>query len=107
MATPPLSAAVHVWKLPRAPLFRLCVLNFRVLSYPDEGAGVWEVEGYEDLDTPDEKYVLRRVMPARKAGPTGELIRVRRQQHDEGHVRIWAAQLEDPLLNQPARVGMP
>lgn len=89
------------WVLPRAPLFRLCVLEFRVSSYPDEGQGVWEIEGYEGLNTPDELYVLRRVMPAKRGGPTGELIKVWRYQHDKGHLRIWSAQLEDPALNRP------
>lgn len=89
------------WKLPRAPVFRFCTLRLRNPDYPDSGRGVWEILGYENLDTSDEVYVLRRVMPARRNGPTGELIKVWRYQHDRGHIRIWAADLEDPELNLP------
>lgn len=91
--------AIPEWKLPRAPLFRFCTLNFRNPTYPDEGQGVGEVLGYENLDTSDELYLLRRVMPARMNGPTGEFIKVWRYQHDRGRLRIWAANPEDPELN--------
>lgn len=87
------------WKLPRAPLFRFCTLNLRNSSYPDEGAGIWEIQGYDNLDTSDELYVLRRVMPAHRNGSTGEFIKVWRYQHDNGRLRIWAANPEDPEFN--------
>lgn len=100
------NSAKPQWTLPRAPLFRFCTLACRMTQYPDDGEGVWEITGYDNLDTPDEIYLLRRVMPARAGGPTGEFIKVWRHQHDKGSLRIWSANPEDPALNaQPIKTN--
>lgn len=98
-------ASTPNWRLSRAPLFRLCTLRLRCASFPDEGAGVWQVVGYENLNTKDEAYQLRRVQPGRKDGPTGEIIHVWRHHHDNGYLRIWLQNPEDPELNTDVDAG--
>lgn len=89
---------VKKWELPRAPLFRYCTHRLHDSSCPDRHKGVWEICGYENLDTPDEIYLLRRVVPVFAGGPTGGVIKVWRHDHECGHLRVWAANPEDAAL---------
>jgi hypothetical protein len=89
------------WKVPRAPLLRLCTLAFTRTDWPDGGQGVWEIHGYRDVDLPSEQYRLRRVMPAEPGGTTGEMIWVYRRTHEHGGVRVWVKDLEDKQFCAP------
>lgn len=89
---------VEEWKLPRAPLFRFCTIRERNPEWPDQGDGVWEIYAYDNLDMANESYVLRRVMPGRPRGSTGETINISRHAHDKGNLRVWAENIEDPRL---------
>lgn len=90
-----------IWTLKRPPAFRYCVLESRCTAWPDEGQGLWIINGFEDCDTPNEVFLLLRVGPARPGGPSGETIRVHRSTHESGHLRVWRADREDPALNLP------
>lgn len=96
------SAGFGGWKLQAPPLMRLCTLRWTCNDWPDEGRGVWQVFGYENIGTQNERLTLRRVMPAEPGGSTGEEIKVWRDTHDNGGLRIWRQDLEDPAFCLPS-----
>ena len=85
----------HEWTLPRPPIFRLCTLTWTSSAWPDNGAGVWKIMGYEDMGSKEEKFLLQRVMPSVPGGSTGEIINIFRSTHDRGGLRVWTKKLED------------
>lgn len=89
----------YLWKLKRPPLFRLCTLNHSCTSWPDEGQGVWQIMGYEGIDTVREVFTLRRIMPSTLGGSSGETLKIHRMTHETGGLRIWKKELEDPVYN--------
>lgn len=90
------------WRLPRAPLRRLCTLQVTSSSWPDDGAGTWEIIAYRAMDTNHETIGLRRVIPAVLGGPSGETIWVPRAMFEAGMVSVWRC---GPDLIDPAFDG--
>jgi hypothetical protein len=93
--------ALARWAMPRPPLMRLCTLKFTCNAWPDDGRGVWEILGYRDMDTKNEAMQLRRVMPAKPGGSTGECIWFHRSTYELGGMDVWRADLSDPRFARP------
>jgi len=94
------------WKLPTPPAYRLCTLSWTCSAWPDGGRGVWEIIGYEGIGTRQERFLLRRVMPAEPGGSTGEQIKVWRDQYDLGGMQVWRKDLADPAYCVPSNVEL-
>lgn len=77
----------------RVPIGRLCTLIYTCTSWPDNGAGIWQVYGYVGKS----HIELRRIAPAQPGGPSGELIRVSLRTASEG-MRVWRKDLIDPAF---------
>jgi len=93
----------HVWRRPRPPLGRLCSLDVRSTGWPEEGAGVWRIEGFHDLGSECERWQLRRMMPYDLTEPVGQTIKILRMHYEEGRVKIFRGgqDLFDPYFSQP------
>lgn len=89
-----------VWWVPRAPLHRNCVIDAKGKGYPDDGEGVWCIQGYAAKDTPEEVYYLQRVAPAKEGGSIGECITVSRQLHEYGRLQLLSAASKDPVVRK-------
>lgn len=88
------------WKVPRPPAFRLCTLHMRCDDWPDKGGGIWQVNGFEGLDTEQEVFLLRQVASSRPGNAAGETIRFWRRGHEDGYLRVWrGTDIEDPAFN--------
>lgn len=101
MATSPFTG----WKVKAPPLRRFCTLAWTSDSWPDKGAGVWEIMGYEKIGTRYEEILLRRVMPAIPGGETGNTLTIWREVHERGGLRVWAKIVEDPECNAETGTG--
>lgn len=91
-----------IWRRPRPPMFHLCTLDVYQTDRP-LNKGVWEIIGFEDMDTEQEVFILRRFSPAEPSGPTGEQFRAWRALYEDGHMHIWrrGPDLLDPRFLMP------
>lgn len=77
------------WTLKRPPLFRYCTLVWTSSSWPDQGRGVWELIGYENMGLKTESFQLRRVVPSQAGGSTGEIIHLWRASYENGALNVF------------------
>lgn len=91
-----------IWTRPRPPLFHLCTLDVYQTDRP-LNQGVWEIIGFDAMDSEHEVFILRRFSPAEPSGPTGEQYRVWRAVYEAGHMHIWRRGLDllDPRFLMP------
>ena len=86
--TSALDAGLGIWLRPRPPMFHLCTLDIYQTDKP-LNKGVWEIIGYEDMDTEQETFVLRRFSPAEPSGRTGEQYKFWRRMYEDGQMHVW------------------
>lgn len=98
-----LAGGLGIWTRPRPPMFHLCTLDVYQTDRP-LNKGVWEIIGFEDMDTEQEVFMLRRFSPAEPSGPTGEIYRAWRGLYEDGHMHIWrrGPDLLDPRFLMPS-----
>jgi hypothetical protein len=96
------TAGLGIWRRPRPPMFHLCTLDVYQTDRP-LNKGVWEILGFEHMDTEQELFVLRRFSPAEPSGQTGEIYKAWRGIYEGGHMHIWrrGPDLLDPLFVMP------
>lgn len=75
------TAGLGIWTRPRPLMFQLCTLDIYQSDRP-LNKGVWEIIGFEDTDTDQEVFVLRRFSPAEPSGQTGEMFKFWRRGPD-------------------------
>ena len=93
----------HEWRRPRPPLHRLCTLDVRSTGWPEEGAGVWQIVGFSNMESHLERWELRRVMPADLSQPVGQEIHIYRISFEDGYVKVFRGgpDLLDPRFELP------
>ena len=87
-------------------MFQLCTLDVYQTDRP-LNKGVWEIIGFEEMDTNQEAFVLRRFSPAEPNGQTGEQFKLWRRIYELGHVHVWrrGQDLLDPRFLMPNEAG--
>ncbi len=96
------TAGLGIWTRPRPLMFQLCTLDVYQTDRP-LNKGVWEIIAFEDMDTDQEAFVLRRFSPAEPSGPTGEQFKFWRRMYELGHMHVWrrGQDLLDPRFLMP------
>lgn len=96
------TAGFGIWRRPRPPMFHLCTLDVHQIDRPLD-KGVWEIIGFEDMDSEQEIFLLRRFSPAEPNGRTDEEYCAWRGLYEAGHMHIWrrGPDLLDPRFLMP------
>lgn len=89
-------------ELERIPLFRLCHLLLRSPEFPSSGMGLFEVMGYENLNTENEAYLLRRVNSDPVRDGDKAHCKISRVYQTKGWLRAYTELSPDPVLNATA-----
>ena len=82
------TAELGIWTRPRPPMYHLCTLDIHQTDKP-LNVGVWEIIGFEEMDTPQEVFILRRFSPSEPSGQTGEQFKFWRRMYELGHMHVW------------------